>query len=379
MTSLARRPSSPMLSSERRAFAALGGSAESQRTAAAALATMAPSGWLTSWAIEAVSSPIVITRDTRASSVRAASSASSLARTVSSRQLALADVARQRKVQQLVSLLERPGADFDGEQGAVVPSMERLERDRFTRARPLREQLHRPIVQTGIEQARVNADQFLAAVAQALAGLAVDVQDGELAIEQEEGIRRAVHEGAEPGLAAAQGLLDALAFGNVLHDAEVADGVAGLVAHHVALTVHDPHGPVETEHAVFEVISRTAPQGRLHGARHPGPILGVDEAQPATVPLRHVVGLDAVNAAAFMRQRDTPREEFAFPPPDTCDVLRCFQPALAFRQPAEREDTVRASARRPPISRTGAVRPRSRCVPASSGAGRAGTVGAPFG
>ncbi len=34
-----------------------------------------------------------------------------------------------------------------------------------------------------------------------------------------------------------------------------------------------------------------------------------------------------------------PREVIAFPPADGRDALRRLQPALAFRQPAEREDT----------------------------------------
>ena len=60
MTSRARLPSAPMLSSAKRASAMSGGSAASQRAPAAALATIAPRGWLTSWAIEVVSSPSVV-------------------------------------------------------------------------------------------------------------------------------------------------------------------------------------------------------------------------------------------------------------------------------------------------------------------------------
>ena len=48
MTSLARLPSAAMLLSAFRVFAISGGSAASQRVHAAALATMAPRGWLTS-------------------------------------------------------------------------------------------------------------------------------------------------------------------------------------------------------------------------------------------------------------------------------------------------------------------------------------------
>ena len=64
MTSRARLPSATMLSSAERASAIAGGSAASQRAHAPALATIAPRGWLTSWAIEVVSSPSVVRRDT---------------------------------------------------------------------------------------------------------------------------------------------------------------------------------------------------------------------------------------------------------------------------------------------------------------------------
>ena len=63
-TAPARWPSSTTPLSASRALAVSGGVAASQRSAAAALATIAPSGWLTSWAIEAASCPIVVTRAT---------------------------------------------------------------------------------------------------------------------------------------------------------------------------------------------------------------------------------------------------------------------------------------------------------------------------
>ncbi len=76
MTALARSPSAPMRARAIDAFSRLGGLAASQRDAEAALVTMAPSGWFTSCAMEAVSSPSDITRVTCASSERAARSSS---------------------------------------------------------------------------------------------------------------------------------------------------------------------------------------------------------------------------------------------------------------------------------------------------------------
>src|SRR5271166_2607656 len=70
MTSAARLPSSIMRSTAPRTSSRSGTSRASQRRHAPPLATMAASGWLTSWAIEAVSSPKVVTRVTCASSAR---------------------------------------------------------------------------------------------------------------------------------------------------------------------------------------------------------------------------------------------------------------------------------------------------------------------
>ena len=77
ITSLARLPSSITHSAERRAPARLGVSWSSQRTQASALAMTAASGWFTSWAMDVVSSPSVVTRVTCASSACALRSASS--------------------------------------------------------------------------------------------------------------------------------------------------------------------------------------------------------------------------------------------------------------------------------------------------------------
>ncbi len=69
MISPARIESFTMRSSACLTSSKLAGCAPSQRTAAAALAAAAPIGCLTSWAIEAVSCPIVATRFACASSI----------------------------------------------------------------------------------------------------------------------------------------------------------------------------------------------------------------------------------------------------------------------------------------------------------------------
>jgi hypothetical protein len=69
-TSLPRRPSRTICPIPVRISSKLGTSRFSQRRHAWPLVTMAASGWLTSWAIETVSSPMVVRRATRASSSR---------------------------------------------------------------------------------------------------------------------------------------------------------------------------------------------------------------------------------------------------------------------------------------------------------------------
>ena len=93
--------------------------------------------------------------------------------------LALGDVAHQGIAEALPALLELVGADLDLEDGAILAPVAGLEGDRFPGADPLRQPLHGRLVQADIEITRVHPDQFFPAVAQALAGLAVDVEHGQ--------------------------------------------------------------------------------------------------------------------------------------------------------------------------------------------------------
>ena len=98
--------------------------------------------------------------------------------------LALADVARERQVERLAALAERAGADLDGERGAVLAPMARLERDDFPGVGALREPTDGRFVQPRIELAWVHADQLFAAPAHALAGLSVDIHDPQVLVQQ---------------------------------------------------------------------------------------------------------------------------------------------------------------------------------------------------
>ena len=123
MTSRARLPSAAMLSSDARASAMSGGCAASQREHAPALVIIAPSGWLTSWAIDVVSSPSVVRRDTCASSARDVCSAWSCCRSLSSASLRSVMSRTSARLKQVVALTERAAADFDREHGPVAATM----------------------------------------------------------------------------------------------------------------------------------------------------------------------------------------------------------------------------------------------------------------
>src|SRR5882762_3840758 len=103
-TSLARMPSFTIRATACRVSSRFGGRASSQRNAAWALVTVAAIGWLTSWAIEAVSCPMVVTRLTCASSICAsrraseASTCSVRSRLITSTASTRSEVGRKRRV-----------------------------------------------------------------------------------------------------------------------------------------------------------------------------------------------------------------------------------------------------------------------------------------
>ena len=133
-----------------------------------------------------------------------------------------------------------------------------LESDRFPGDDALLQALDGRLVETDVEIASMPADQFLPAVAEALAGLAVDVENGPIVVKQKEGVRRVIHEGAEARLARAQLLLRLPQLRDVLQDAKLAQGPSRSVPRYVALAVDYSLGAVGADHSVFDVIARTA-------------------------------------------------------------------------------------------------------------------------
>jgi hypothetical protein len=117
--------------------------------------------------------------------------------------LALGDVAHQAQ-KPTSALLELANANLHREGVAVLAPVASLESDRFPGDHALLQALDGRLVETDVEIAFMSTDKFLPAVAQTNAGLAVDVENSPIIVEQKEGVSRVIHEGAESRLARAQ-------------------------------------------------------------------------------------------------------------------------------------------------------------------------------
>ena len=148
--------------------------------------------------------------------------------------------------------------------------------------------------------------------------------------------RRMVDERAETRFARAQLALGPPQLRDVLHDAELAHGTAGLVPRDVALAVHDAHRAVGPHHAVLDVVARPAAQGDL--ARLGGllSIVGMDQTHPALRAIAAGRRLHAENAAGLVGERYAAGRIVALPPADAREALRRLEPALALPEVAQR-------------------------------------------
>ena len=200
--------------------------------------------------------------------------------------LALGDVAHQRHGEPLALL--RNGRRRTST-GKVEPSLRRWRESNATTS-PLLEPRGDLAAEVGldVDLRRAHAHQFLARVAEALAGLTVHVQDGAAAAVQEERVGGVIHEGAEASLAGPQLRLGVPEVGDVLHGAEDPARHAGGALGDVALAVDDAHLPVGVDDAVLDVVARAASQRFGQGVRGALPIVGVDDRAPLRVPTGEV-------------------------------------------------------------------------------------------
>src|SRR5204863_749049 len=101
---------------------------------------------------------------------------------------------------------------------------------------------------------------LVAGVAEAVAGLAVHVEDGPVPLVQEERVGGVVDERPEAPFAGAQLRFRAAEVGDVLHGAENPARPAVVASRDVALAVDDALLPVRMGHPVLDVVSGTALQ-----------------------------------------------------------------------------------------------------------------------
>src|SRR6516162_11050348 len=115
----------------------------------------------------------------------------------------------------MCSLLELASANLDREHASILAPVKSLKGYRFPARHPLSDPRDRCCVQASVEVARMHSDHLLAAIAQAVTRLPVDVDNGLLLVEQEETISRMIDNAAKAGLARVQLILCPLAFGDV--------------------------------------------------------------------------------------------------------------------------------------------------------------------
>src|SRR3974377_1599040 len=113
--------------------------------------------------------------------------------------LPLGDIAH-RAQKSASALVKMADANLHREGGPVLAPVAALESDRFPGDGALLQALDGGLVPTYVEIASMLADQFFPAVAQTVAGLAVDVENGRTIVKQKEGVSRVIHESAEARL-----------------------------------------------------------------------------------------------------------------------------------------------------------------------------------
>src|SRR5262249_30812258 len=145
------------------------------------------------------------------------------------------DVARKSKVEQPALLVEHARANLDGEHRPVLAAVKGFKNDGLAGGGARGPAGHRLLPAASVQKAGMHADQLLPGVAETLARLAVDVDDAQLLVMDEKRIRRTVDERAKTRFACAQAVLRLPQIGNVLQDAELSNGTAGLIARDVAL------------------------------------------------------------------------------------------------------------------------------------------------
>ena len=145
--------------------------------------------------------------------------------------LVLGDVPGQGHREPASTLPERSAPDLDREHRPVVPPVAGFKHEHLPGVQPPPELLEHGGGDVGVEVERGHPHQLVPRVPQALARLAIHVDDDKLVVLQEEGVGGMVHERPEPLLAGPQRLLRPLQVGDIDAAADEANRPARRVAH----------------------------------------------------------------------------------------------------------------------------------------------------
>jgi hypothetical protein len=155
-------------------------------------------------------------------------------------------------------LLKTADANLHRKGCPILAPVAGLESDRLPGDHALLQTLDGYIIESNVKIAFMFADQFFAAVGQTITGLAVDVENGPILVEQQEGVSRVIHEGTEAPLARAQLPLRLFQLRDIVQNAKLAQSPPRSVPGDITLTVDHAQGAVRTHHPIFHVVPRSA-------------------------------------------------------------------------------------------------------------------------
>src|SRR5262245_57670721 len=131
------------------------------------------------------------------------------------RPLAIGDVSNEGEGEPLATLIELSYADLDRKHRPILSAVTTLEGYDLRVIEATLDPFHERLIGIRIDIERRHADQFIAAIPQALACLTVHVDYGSVFAVEHQRIGRVVDEGAEARLASAQFLLGTLALAQI--------------------------------------------------------------------------------------------------------------------------------------------------------------------
>ena len=191
-------------------------------------------------------------------------------------------MSRSRETASSLALVPKlPNAHLDGKHGSILSEMTTIIGHDFPSPETLPDALQKRRCQIRTIVERGHPDQFVAAIAQAFARLAIHIENGRILIVEKERIGCVVHHGAEARLARAQLALGLFQLRDVLQNAKLAQRSPRAVPGDIALAVDDSQGPIGTQHPIFHVVAWTPrAYGGRSGIGYFRSVLGVNQFQP---------------------------------------------------------------------------------------------------